>query len=301
MAELVRQSSGLSAAAEEWTPAGGGKSAPPAPVQAASPVPHNAWSGPGAVTQHDLNVERVAARAAALLNSTDSTLCSVDVECVATGQASSDRAVARVAFVDFHGNVLLDRLVRPEVPVLSYLTALTGIEPGELDKAATLAEVRAELIEKLPANAVLVGQAIKHDIHWLELEQGVHFRDQFDIAELFQVTFPNGRSRVFSLRHEVLHLSGFEGAGTDIQAGSHDPCVDAQLSLRIFARYAHASPAELKNAQRALSRAPPTLPFWKTTPLIDGVQLGPASYYVDGVPKSDLQQPSQQPRHPSQQ
>mmetsp|Transcript_18692 Transcript_18692/g.34632 ORF Transcript_18692/g.34632 Transcript_18692/m.34632 type:complete len:364 (+) Transcript_18692:117-1208(+) len=209
----------------------------------------------------------------------DTFLCSIDVECVATGYGNRDRAVARVAAVDAKGKVLFDSLVKPDEPIVSHLTALTGIEPGSLDDAPSFEEMRAELLKILPKNAVLVGQAIDGDIKWLKLEQGKHFKASFDISQLFRIEFSNGKARTFSLRHEVLHLEGFEGAGTDIQAGAHDPVTDAVFSIRLFLQFSGATYGQLRSSQHTLLRVPQTPPFWKTTPLIDNVQLGPPQFY----------------------
>jgi len=206
-------------------------------------------------------------------------ILSIDVECVATGRSNKDRAVARVAMVDQYENIVFDRLVKPQVPIVSHLTQLTGIEEGSLEDADNLEVVREELLSVLPSNSILVGQGIKNDIDWLNLEASKHFISFVDIADFFKVRYPNGRCRYFSLRHEVLHLTGFEGAGTDIQSGAHDPILDALFSIRIFQRFSNAPEPELQIMRDMLNRMPATLPFWKTMPLIDNVQLGPDYFY----------------------
>jgi RNA exonuclease 4 len=52
---------------------------------------------------------------------------SVDVECVAVGAQHHDRAVAQIGLVDCFGRMLLNVLVKPSLPVKSYLTPLTGL------------------------------------------------------------------------------------------------------------------------------------------------------------------------------
>ena len=51
---------------------------------------------------------------------------SIDVECVATAKTHNARAVAQISLVDQFENVLLNLYVKPELPVVSYLTPLTG-------------------------------------------------------------------------------------------------------------------------------------------------------------------------------
>ena len=45
----------------------------------------------------------------------------LDVECVATDTTHNGRTLAQIGLVDWHGNILLNIFVRPEVAVTSYL------------------------------------------------------------------------------------------------------------------------------------------------------------------------------------
>jgi hypothetical protein len=199
----------------QWAvPAPGAWSAARPPAVAATPAQSSSRKGDeesGAVesmvhTEAELEVARQRIRDDSFVAS--HWLCSIDVECVASGRSNSDRVVARVALVDAAERTLLDALVRPEVPVVSYLTPLTGLQPGSLEAAEPLSAVRARLLALLPPNALIVGQAIHKDLEWLDLRKGVHYAEHFDIGTLFRVHYPRtGRVRCFSLRHQVLHLS----------------------------------------------------------------------------------------------
>ncbi len=140
---------------------------------------------------------------------------SVDVECVATGRshAHDDRGVCIVAVVDQNEKVLLKRMVKPEKPVVSYLTPLTGVRAGDLDHASELAAVIAEVKALLGPSAVLVGQNVKSDIKWLKLEQGVDYQRTVELGEMFKAYNSRyGNFSFFSLAHE---------ANTLLQAGTH--------------------------------------------------------------------------------
>lgn len=52
---------------------------------------------------------------------------SLDVECVADGLSHDDRTVCSAAVVDYDENTMLYELVKPDKPVVSYLTPITGI------------------------------------------------------------------------------------------------------------------------------------------------------------------------------
>lgn len=129
---------------------------------------------------------------------------SVDVECVATGRRHDDRAVCSVVVVDYNETVLLRKTVKPDKPVVSYLTPLTGFRQGDLDRGESLESVIAEVKSLLAPNVVLVGQGIKSDIDWLHLVEETDYRRYVDLGEMFKTY--NSRYRnysYFSLQHEA--------------------------------------------------------------------------------------------------
>jgi RNA exonuclease 4 len=86
---------------------------------------------------------------------------SIDVECVATGTLHNDRSIAQISLVDGASNVLANLYVKPDVPVVSHLTPLTGVTAELLDeRGSTLEAALSELRRRLPPNSVLVGQNI---------------------------------------------------------------------------------------------------------------------------------------------
>ena len=52
---------------------------------------------------------------------------SIVVECVATGKRHCDRDVARIAIVNSLCEVIYSSFVKPFLPIVSYLTPLTGL------------------------------------------------------------------------------------------------------------------------------------------------------------------------------
>ena len=110
----------------------------------------------------------------------------VDVECVATGRRHDDRDVCFVAVVDQHEKVILKKKVKPEKPVVSYLTPLTGVREGDLDDADSFSSVIAEVKKLLGPDVTLVGQGIKSDIKWLQLKKGEDYGDSVDLGQMFK-------------------------------------------------------------------------------------------------------------------
>ena len=128
----------------------------------------------------------------------------LDVECVATGRRHDDRDVCLVAVVDANEKVILKRKVKPEKPIVSYLTPLTGLQRGDLDHGVSLSVVRQEVIDLLGPDVVLIGQRVKVDINWLQLKQGTDYDSVIDLAELFKVyNFQHDNYIFYSLSHEA--------------------------------------------------------------------------------------------------
>ncbi len=58
---------------------------------------------------------------------------SIDVECVATGVQHDSRSIAQVSVVDEWSRSVFNAYVKQTVPVLSYITPLTGLTAATLD------------------------------------------------------------------------------------------------------------------------------------------------------------------------
>ena len=215
----------------------------------------------------------------------DARVYSIDVECVASGRGHKDRVVGRVAMVDSECKLVYDAIVNPAlggVGICSYLEKLTGLSK-ELceERGVTFHEALRGLREKLPKNAILVGQGIGHDLEWLQLREGEDYAASFDIADIFKLRLkdkegvPHPRYRLFSLRHTVMSTMG-----VDMQSSSHDPEVDASYSVKLFMKYAGCPEAHLRAVRDGITRSPATPSFAQRWCVLDGVALGSHAYYV---------------------
>ena len=186
---------------------------------------------------------------------------SVDVECVATGRGHNDRGVCRVAVVDETERVLFNEYVKPEGRIVSYLTPITGVREGDLDNAKSLETVLAQVYALLSPDVTLVGQRIEGDIAWLQLKEGVHYKNVIDLAEVFAAYNPRYKNTsYFSLQHEANTLLG--GAAL-IDASPHNPANDAIASIRLYKKYCVESQHLLESAKQQLLRNRPPPSFAK--------------------------------------
>ena len=67
----------------------------------------------------------------------------LDCEMVETDQGD---AIGRISIVDYHGDVLYDKFVKPEKNITDYRTAVSGIRQEDLKDAITFSQSRKEVI-----------------------------------------------------------------------------------------------------------------------------------------------------------
>ena len=127
-------------------------------------------------------------------------------------------------------------LVRPDKPVVSYLTPLTGMTQEHLDAQGTdFASAVQTLRSQLPPSSVLVGQNILKDVEWLGLVRGTDFADMVDLSALLRCW--NSRFNSYSYFSQD-HYAGVWLGNARTEADAHDAVAAAggeQLVLRVEA------------------------------------------------------------------
>lgn len=198
---------------------------------------------------------------------------SIDVECVATGTDHNSRKVAQISLVDQYENVLLNLYVKPDVPVVSYLTPLTGLTQEMLEQHGQSQATAVELLKAaLPKNATLVGHGIRNDVQWLGLQEGTDFASMLDLAGLYRVrNYVHNNWTIFSQDQLAKVLLNW-----DVEGHSHDAVGDAIKSMRLFKLYLEfqSDAAKLQAAHQALLAAPLVPSFAKRFPQFEGVCMG---------------------------
>ena len=120
----------------------------------------------------DLTVAKLLPTATTLR--TSQRFVALDVECVATGLGHNARSPCSVSIVGSDESIMLQLMIRSSLPVVSYLTPVTGFTAADFTESAVsendaISQVKA----LLGPDTILVGQAILSDIIWLKLQKGV--------------------------------------------------------------------------------------------------------------------------------
>jgi len=207
---------------------------------------------------------------------------SIDVECVATGIQHNSRSIAQVAMVDEWSRPVYTAYIKQEVPVVSYLTKLTGITKEIIDQhGLPFAEVMAQLRSRLPPNAIIVGQSIYRDIQWLQLVQGIDYQATINLTDLFRVWNPT--------RGTYTHFTQDHCAkvwlGVDVRE-HHEALMDAAISMSLFNTYRTIQwdPNRLYQLQTLTLQAPRVPGFSTDNPVIDGCCMGNRKQCICGAP-----------------
>lgn len=183
------------------------------------------------------------------------TFVSIDVEAAAIGRthAYRDRAACWAVVVDSTGKELLNLVI--DVPnLVSPLTKVTGLTAAEIHAGIPLEDALDQihtLLCSISTNVTIVGQSVQGDIDWLKLEKGVHYNNVVDLSESFKTWNPKYRNfNFYSLAKEAYGLLGVRMHGG---SQSHNPLVDAQVSMRLYNEFV-AVPSKLARAKSTLVR-----------------------------------------------
>jgi len=163
-------------------------------------------------------------------------LLAVDCEMVET--EDNDNALARVCACNASGQILMDRLVKPDGVVVDARTAITGIELSDLQTLDFgLSDAQAELRKLISPHTVLVGHTVHRDLEALRMDALLIF----DISLLYGIqNQPKRRPALAHLVEEVLQRPNFRGVdGKEV----HDCREDVKATMDIALHRLRKSPA----------------------------------------------------------
>lgn len=148
---------------------------------------------------------------------------SMDCEMCITEGGNSE--LARISLVRWDGEVVLDEFVKPQRPVMDYLTQFSGITKEKLDPVTTtLADIQQKLLSILTPRSVIVGHSLNSDLNALKLTH------PFIVDTTVIYPHPRGPPLKCSLKWLTQKYLGKE-----IQKGTtgHDSVEDARAVLEL--------------------------------------------------------------------
>lgn len=148
---------------------------------------------------------------------------SVDCEMIITQGGESE--LARISLISWDGEIVLDELVKPERPVIDYLTRYSGITPEILAPVTTtLKDIQSRLLDILHPRTILVGHSLESDLTALKLTH------PFIIDTSIIFPHPRGTPLKSSLKWLTQKYLGKE-----IQKGDngHDSIEDSKAALEL--------------------------------------------------------------------
>ncbi|XP_027629342.1 apoptosis-enhancing nuclease [Tupaia chinensis] len=213
-------------------------STPPEPGPSPSPAPATALPGteatssgrqcPRAEPGSTPCSRRLPTREA--LGPSPSKCVAIDCEMVGTGPRGRVSELARCSVVSYYGDVLYDKYIRPEMPIVDYRTRWSGITRQHMRKAIPFQVAQKEIL-KLLKGKVVVGHALHNDFQALKyVHPRSQTRDTTYVPNLLSQPSLHTRARV-SLKDLALQL-----LHKKIQVGrhGHSSVEDATTAMELY-------------------------------------------------------------------
>ncbi|XP_050165657.1 apoptosis-enhancing nuclease isoform X3 [Myiozetetes cayanensis] len=189
----------------------------------------------------------------------------IDCEMVGTGPQGRLSELARCSVVNYEGDVIYDKYIQPELPIVDFRTRWSGITKQHMKRAIPFKAAQAEIL-KILKDKIVVGHAIHNDFQALKyFHPKDRTRDTSQIPVLKQKAGLPVRANV-SLKNLARHL-----LHKRIQVGckGHSSVEDAQTAMELYRL------VEVQWEKELARSLPPRPPSPITDPTAD------SSHYLD--------------------
>ncbi|XP_026565139.1 apoptosis-enhancing nuclease-like [Pseudonaja textilis] len=154
----------------------------------------------------------------------------IDCEMVGTGPCGKTSELARCTVVSYDGDVIYDKYILPECPIVDYRTRWSGITWKHMRKAIPFRIAQGEIIQILK-DKIVVGHALHNDFRALKYFPSRAWRRDTSQCPLLKKKIASTLKPSMSLKnltHQLLHK--------DIQVGKHghSSVEDAQASMELY-------------------------------------------------------------------